>query len=104
MHTLLRVTGVLSGVESSVVLGLGFRGWAAPEPVHEPALVVPGHPRRGAVLQVGEGADRGGAERGTFADALGLVQPDGVSQSPLSRASPTVPIDGISPSSISVSL
>ena len=24
MHTLLRVTGVLSGVESSVVLGLGF--------------------------------------------------------------------------------
>ena len=40
MHTLLRVTGVLSGLESSVVLGLGFRGWAAPEPVHEPALVV----------------------------------------------------------------
>src|SRR6476619_7608229 len=74
MHTLLRVTGVLSGVESSVVLGLG--GWAAPEPVHEPALVVPGHPRRGAVLQVGEGADRAGAERGTLADALGLVQPD----------------------------
>src|SRR4029079_3706796 len=76
MHTLLRVTGVLSGVESSVVLGLGFRGWAAPEPVDEPALVVPGHPRRGAVLQVGEGADRAGAERGTLADALGLVQPD----------------------------
>src|SRR3954462_54645 len=76
MHTLLRVTGVLSGVESSVVLGLGFRGWAAPEPVHEPALVVPGHPRRGAVLQVGEGADRAGAERGTLAHALGLVQPD----------------------------
>src|SRR6476469_9298566 len=71
MHTLLRVTGVLSGVESSVVLGLGFRGWAAPEPVHEPALVVPGHPRRGAVLQVGAGADRG-----TLADALGLVRPD----------------------------
>src|SRR6476660_1318574 len=76
MHTLLRVTGVLSGVESSVELGLGFRGWAAPEPVHEPALVVPGHPRRGAVLQVGEGADRAGAERGTLAHALGLVQPD----------------------------
>src|SRR6476660_10337623 len=76
MHTLLRVTGVLSGVESSVVLGLGFRGWAAPEPVHEPALVVPGHPRRGAVLQVGESADRSGAERGTLAHALGLVQSD----------------------------
>jgi hypothetical protein len=55
MHTLLRVTGVLSGVESSVVLGLGFGGWAAPEPVHQPAHVVPGHPRRGDVLQVGEG-------------------------------------------------
>ena len=76
MHTSLRVTGVLSGVESSVVLGLGFRGWAAPEAVHEPALVVPGHPRRGDVLQVGEGADRAGAERGTLAHALGLVQPD----------------------------
>src|SRR3954469_23958060 len=76
MHTLLRVTGVLSGVESSVVLGLGFRGWAAPEPVHEPAHVVPGHPRRGDVLQIGAGADRPGAERGTLAHALGLVQPD----------------------------
>src|SRR5271166_6883263 len=76
MHTLLRVTGVLSGVESSVVLGLGFGGWAAPEPVHEPAHVVPGHPRRGDVLQVGEGVDRPGPERGTLADALGLVQPD----------------------------
>jgi hypothetical protein len=40
MHTSLRVTGVLSGVESSVVLGLGFRGWAAPEPVRDPVLVV----------------------------------------------------------------
>ena len=29
MHTSLRVTRVLSGVQSSVVLGLGFRGWAA---------------------------------------------------------------------------
>lgn len=36
MHTLLRVTGVLSGVEASVVLGLGFRGRTAPESVHEP--------------------------------------------------------------------
>ena len=33
-----------------------------------------------------------------------LYSPIVVSQSPLSRASPTVPIDGISPSSISVSL
>ena len=63
VHTWLRVTGVLAGVESSVVLGLGFRGWAAPEPVHEPALAVPGHPRRGDVLQIGEGAERPGAKR-----------------------------------------
>src|ERR1700681_1952076 len=76
MHTSLRVTGVLSGVESSVVLGLGFRGWAAPQPVHQPAHVVPGYPRRGDVLQVGEGVDRSGAERGTVAHTLGLVQPD----------------------------
>ena len=41
MHTLLRVTGVLSGVESSVVLGLGFGGWASVKAVHEPAFVVP---------------------------------------------------------------
>jgi hypothetical protein len=40
MHTLLRVTGVLSGVESSVVLGLGFRGWYSAEAVHEALLVV----------------------------------------------------------------
>jgi len=29
MHTLLRVTGVLSGLESSVLVGLGFCGWWA---------------------------------------------------------------------------
>jgi hypothetical protein len=34
------VTGVLSGVESSVVLGLGFCGWASAKAVHQPALVV----------------------------------------------------------------
>ena len=44
MHTSLRVTGVLSGVESSVVLGLGFCGWASAEAVHEPAGVVPRSP------------------------------------------------------------
>src|SRR6476661_5150692 len=70
MHTWLRVTGVLSGVESSVVLGLGFRGRAAPEPVHEPSCVVPRHPRRGHVLQVGQRADRAGTERGTLAHAV----------------------------------
>src|SRR5215208_1066231 len=75
MHTSLRVTGVLSGVQSSVVLGLGLRGRASPEPVHQPAFVVPGHPCRCDVLQVGEGADRTGAERGALADTLGLIQP-----------------------------
>src|SRR5215208_7515074 len=75
MHTSLRVTGVLSGVQSSVVLGLGLRGRASPEPVHQPAFVVPGYPRRRDVLQVGEGADRTGAERGALADTLGLIQP-----------------------------
>ena len=44
MHTLFRVTGVLSGVESSVVLGLGFCGWASVKAVHKPAFVVPAHP------------------------------------------------------------
>src|SRR3954464_7074953 len=94
MHTLLRVTGVLSGVESSVVLGLGFRGWAAPEPVHEPALVVPGHPRRGAVLQVGESADRAGAKRGTLPHALGLVQPDRGLAEPVVQGVPNCPDRG----------
>ena len=32
--------------------------------------------RQGDVLQIGEGADRPGAERGTLAHALGLLQPD----------------------------
>ena len=35
MHTSLRVTGVLSGVESSVVLGLGFRRWDAAQTLAE---------------------------------------------------------------------
>jgi hypothetical protein len=76
VHTSLRVTGVLSGVESSVVLGLGFRCGTTPTPVHEPARVVRSHPCRGDVLQVGEGVDRSGVERGTRAYALGLVEPD----------------------------
>ena len=61
-------------------------------------------PSRGDVLHVGEGADRAAAERGTLADALGLVQPDRGLAERVVEASPTVPIDGISPSSISVSL
>src|ERR1700758_4067035 len=40
MHTSLRVTGVLSGVESSVVVGFGFCGWDSAEAVHQPESVV----------------------------------------------------------------
>src|SRR5271166_2669684 len=76
MHTSLRVTGVLSGLESSVVLALGLRGWDATQAVHEPAVVVPANPRGGHVLQVGEGTDRAGAKRGAWAYALGFVEPD----------------------------
>jgi hypothetical protein len=76
MHTSLRVTGVLSGLESSVVLGLGFRRWDAAQAVHQPGSVVPANPRRGDVLQVGQGTDRTGAKRGTLAHALGFVEPD----------------------------
>src|SRR4026208_963016 len=76
MHTSLRVTGVLSGVESSVVLGLGFGGWTSAGAGDQPSVVVPTHPRRRDVLQVVEGADRPGPERGALADALGLVEAD----------------------------
>src|SRR5215213_10718614 len=100
MHTSLRVTGVLSGVQSSVVLGLGLRGRASPEPVHQPAFVVPGHPCRCDVLQVGEGADRTGAERGALADTLGLIQPYRRLAQRIIEPSPTVPTDGNNPSSI----
>lgn len=54
MHTSLPVIGVHSDLSVSVVAGVGFCGWTAPEPV----LVVPGHPRGGDVLQVGQGVDR----------------------------------------------
>lgn len=36
MHTSLRVTGALSGLQARVVLGLGFRGWDAAQAVHQP--------------------------------------------------------------------
>ena len=42
MHTLFRVTGVLSGVESSVVLGLGFCGWASVKGENGPRRVLRG--------------------------------------------------------------
>ena len=58
----LRVIGVLPGPLLSVVLGFGFCRWASAKTVHQPGSVVPVHPRRGDVLQIGEGADRPGAE------------------------------------------
>jgi len=36
MHTSLRVIGVLSDLEVSVVLAFDFSGWTAPGAVHEP--------------------------------------------------------------------
>jgi len=74
MQTSLRVTGVLSGLELSVVLGFGFCRWTSPEAVHKPGRVVPTDPRRGDVLQVGQAVDRPAAERRTLPDALGFVQ------------------------------
>ena len=88
MHTSFRVTGVLSGVESSVVLGLGFCGWASAKAVHKPAFVVPAHPRGG------QGVDRLAAKRGTLADTLGLIQPSAARPPP----GPAVPHDRLRPS------
>lgn len=41
MHTSLRVTGVLSGLELSVVGGFGFLRWDAAQPVHDSVIMVP---------------------------------------------------------------
>ena len=100
----LRTAGVLPGLQSSVVLGLGFCGWAAPEPVHKPgALYQATHAEvmfsRSARVRIGP--LRNGEPSRTHSV---LYSPIVVSQKALSRASPTVPIDGLSPSSISVSL
>ena len=46
-----------------VVPGLGFGRGPAPEPVHQPVVVVPVHPRAGDLLQAGQGGDGTGAER-----------------------------------------
>jgi len=39
------------------VPGFGFGGWPASQAVHEPFVVVPGHPGAGDFLQAGQGAD-----------------------------------------------
>ena len=59
----LLVAGVLGGVQALVVLGLDLGRRASAQTVHQPGCVVPVHPRRGDVLQVGEGADRAVAKR-----------------------------------------
>lgn len=54
MHASLRVCRVrVAGTVVIVVLGLGFGGWPPAEAVHEPAGVVPVHPRGGDLLKVG---------------------------------------------------
>lgn len=77
----------------------------AAEPVHEPDDVVPVHPDRGSVLQVGDGRQQWpGAEWGPSRVYLVLYSPMVVSARALSKASPTVPIEGLSPASRSVSV
>ena len=65
-----------SGVESSVVLGLGFSGWDTAEAVHEALLVVPGDVVGGDVFDVGQGVQRAATKRGIGPDALVLVESD----------------------------
>ena len=62
------------------------------------------HPRGGDVLDVGQGVNRPGSERDPSRTHSVLYSPMVVLAKPLSRASPTVPIDEVSPSSIGVLL
>jgi WD domain, G-beta repeat len=55
--------------------GLGFGGRAEARAVNEPGGVVTVHSRGGGVLQVGQGGQRPGRERGALAHALGLDSP-----------------------------
>ena len=76
MHTLSFVCDRLISTVFSLVLGFVLGRWDPPETMHEPAGVVPVHPRRGGLLDVTDGAQRALAERGIVGDALGLVQSD----------------------------
>jgi hypothetical protein len=58
MHTLSFVCDRLIGTVFSVVLGFVLGRWDPPETMHEPAGVVPVHPRRGGLLDVTDGAQR----------------------------------------------
>ena len=64
-------------VGRSVVVGLGFGWWASTEAVHEAVVVVPVHPGRGDLFEVGQGGEWSVSEWGVLADAFGFVQPDG---------------------------
>jgi hypothetical protein len=90
------VIGVLPDLVVSVLLGLGFCRWASAQAVHESVGVVPVHPRGGGVLDVGQRAQRPVAERGSVADAFGLVEPNGCLGQGV--------VEGVSPASISVSV
>jgi hypothetical protein len=54
---------VLALLAAGPVFGVGLGGRAQPEPVHQPLVVVPVHPRGGDVLQVAERVERAVAER-----------------------------------------
>jgi hypothetical protein len=76
MHTSVCVCGRGGRVDRSVVVGLGLCRREATEAVHESPGVVPVHPGRGHVFDIGEVGQGAVAERGVVADALGLVQAD----------------------------
>jgi hypothetical protein len=63
VHPSLRVSDRLVVTDSSVVVGLVFDRWAPAEAVHQPVVVVPGHPGAGGLLDVAEPGERAGPKR-----------------------------------------
>src|SRR6478736_2103348 len=76
MHPSLRVTDRLVVTDLSVVVGFVFDRWTPAEAVHQPIVVVPGHPGAGGLLDVAEPGERACPKRWPGGGALGLVEPD----------------------------